>query len=325
MSTTGTTTFNPNLNELVEEAFERCGTELRSGYDLRTARRSLNLMLTEWANRGINMWTLEQGSIMLMANQITYPLPINTVDLVETIIRTGTGANQVDINISRISVSTYSTIPNKLATGRPIQIYIDRQGGQTYTFTGTLAATINSSVTTIPMTSLNGIPYAGYANIDSETVYYYGTSTQAENVATGVSAYATLNNVVRGQNNTTAASHSSGAAVTNTKFPNVTVWPAPDQGSITTPYYYLIYWRLRRLQDAGNGINVEDIPFRFQEALTAGLAYKLSMKIPQAMERMPMLKAMYDEAWQLAADEDREKAPIRFVPRQSFLGTGGNA
>ena len=124
MSTTGTTTFNPNLNELVEEAFERCGTELRSGYDLRTARRSLNLMLTEWANRGINMWTLEQGSIMLMANQITYPLPINTVDLVETIIRTGTGTNQVDINISRISVSTYSTIPNKLATGRPIQIYI---------------------------------------------------------------------------------------------------------------------------------------------------------------------------------------------------------
>jgi len=325
MSTTGLTIFNPNLNEIVEEAFERCGQELRSGYDLRTARRSLNLMLSEWANRGINLWTLEQGSIMLMANQITYPLPINTVDLVETIIRTGTGTNQTDINISRISVSTYSTIPNKLATGRPIQIYIDRQGGQTYTFTGTLAATINSTVTTIPMSSLAQVPYAGYANIGTETVYYYGTTTQAENVATGTSAYATLNNVVRGQNNTTAASHTSGDTVTNTKFPNVTVWPAPDQGSVTSPYYYLIYWRLRRLQDAGNGVNVEDIPFRFQEALIAGLAYKLSMKIPQAMERMPMLKAQYDEAWQFAADEDREKAPIRFVPRQSFLGTGGNA
>ena len=162
MSTTGLTTFNPNLNEIVEEAFERCGQELRSGYDLRTARRSLNLMLSEWANRGINLWTLEQGSIMLMANQITYPLPINTVDLVETIIRTGTGTNQTDINISRISVSTYSTIPNKLATGRPIQIYIDRQGGQTYTFTGTLAETINSTVTTIPMSSLAQVPYAGY-------------------------------------------------------------------------------------------------------------------------------------------------------------------
>jgi len=325
MSTTGLTTFNPNLNEIVEEAFERCGQELRSGYDMRTARRSLNLMLTEWANRGINLWTLEQGSIMLMANQITYPLPINTVDLVETIIRTGEGSNQTDINISRISVSTYSTIPNKLATGRPIQIYIDRQGGQTYTFTGTLAASINSTVTTIPMTSLAQVPYAGYATIGSETVYYYGTSTQADNVATGASAYATLNNVVRGQNNTTAASHTSGDSVTNTKFPNVTVWPAPDQGSISAPYYYLIYWRLRRLQDAGNGVNVEDIPFRFQEALIAGLAYKLSMKIPPAMDRIAMLKAQYDEAWQLAADEDREKAPIRFVPRQSFLGTGGNA
>jgi len=325
MSTTGTTTFNPNLNELVEEAFERCGAELRSGYDLRTARRSLNLMLTEWANRGINMWALEQGSIMLMANQITYPLPINTVDLVETIIRTGTGTNQVDINISRISVSTYSTIPNKLATGRPIQIYIDRQGGTSYIFTGTLAQSISSTATTIPINNLANVPYAGYATIGTETIYYYGTSTAQENVATGTSIFPTLNNVLRGQNNTTASTHSVNDTLTNTKFPNVTVWPAPDQGSISTPYYYLIYWRLRRLQDAGNGINVEDIPFRFQEALTAGLAYKLSMKIPQAMERMPMLKAMYDEAWQLAADEDREKAPIRFIPRQSFLGTGGNA
>ena len=320
MSTTGTTSFNPDLNELVEEAYERCGRELRSGYDLRTARRSLNLLVTEWANQGINLWTVEQGAIPLYASQITYPLPINTVDLVETIVRTGVGTNQVDINISRISVSTYSTIPNKLATGRPIQIYIDRQGGQTYTFTGTLAASISSSATTIPVTSLNQVPYAGYANIGSETLYYYGTSTQAENVATGASAFATLNNVVRGQNNTTAASHSSGTAITNTKFPNVTVWPAPDQGSITNPYYTLVYWRLRRLQDAGNGINVEDIPFRFQEAMVAGLAYKLSMKVEGGLERMAVLKAQYDQAWELASTEDREKAPIRFVPRQSFLG-----
>jgi hypothetical protein len=323
MTTTGITAFNPNLNEIVEEAYERCGRELRSGYDLRTARRSLNLLLSEWANRGINLWTMEQGAIPLYANQITYPIPINTVDLVETTIRTGVGSNQTDINISRISVSTYSTIPNKLATGRPIQIYIDRLGGQTYVFAGTLADSISSSATTIPMSSLAGVPYAGYANIGTETVYYYGTSTQAENVATGNSAYATLNNVIRAQNNTTAAAHASGTAVSNTQFPNVTVWPAPDQGSITTPYYTLIYWRLRRMQDAGNGVNVEDIPFRFQEALIAGLAYKLSMKVEGGMDRMGMLKAQYDEAWQLAADEDREKAPLRLVPRQGFLGFGG--
>jgi hypothetical protein len=320
MTTSGATTFNPNLNEMCEEAYERCGKEMRSGYDLRTARRSLNLLITEWANRGINLWTMEQGAIPLYANQITYPLPINTVDLVETIVRNGVGQNQTDINISRISVSTYSTIPNKLATGRPIQIYIDRQGGQTYVFNATLAANISSSVTTIPMSSVEGIPYAGYANIGAETVYYYGTATQAENVATGASAYATLNNVVRGQNNTTAAAHTSGDAVSNTQFPNVTVWPAPDQGTISNPYYTLIYWRLRRMQDAGNGVNVEDIPYRFQEAMIAGLAYKLSMKVEGGLERMAMLKAQYDEAWDLASSEDREKAPIRFVPRQSFLG-----
>ena len=318
--TTGTTTFDPNLNEMCEEAYERCGKEMRSGYDLRTARRSLNLLITEWANRGINLWTMEQGAIPLYANQITYPLPINTVDLVETIIRNGIGQNQTDINISRISVSTYSTIPNKLATGRPIQIYIDRQGGQTYVFNATLAANISSSATTVPMSSVEGIPYAGYANIGSETIYYYGTATQAENVATGASSYATLNNVLRGQNNTTAASHTSGDAVSNTQFPNVTVWPAPDQGTISNPYYTLVYWRLRRMQDAGNGVNVEDIPYRFQEAMIAGLAYKLSMKVDGGLERMAMLKAQYDEAWDLASSEDREKAPIRFVPRQSFLG-----
>jgi hypothetical protein len=320
MSTTGLTTFNPNLNELVEEAYERCGRELRSGYDLRTARRSLNLLVTEWANQGINLWTVEQGAIQLYANQITYPLPINTVDLVETIVRTGESQNQTDINISRISVSTYSTIPNKLATGRPIQIYIDRQGGTSYTFTGTLAQSISSTATTIPINNLVNVPYAGYATIGVETVYYYGTSTAQENVATGTSIFATLNNVVRGQNGTTPSTHTVNDSITNTKFPNVTVWPAPDQGTISNPYYTLVYWRLRRMQDAGNGVNVEDIPFRFQEALVSGLAYKLSMKVEGALERMPVLKAQYDQAWELASTEDREKAPIRFVPRQSFLG-----
>jgi len=320
MSTTATTVFNPNFNEIAEEAYERCGYEMRSGYDLRTARRSLNLLLTEWANRGINLWTIEQGAIPFYANQITYPLPINTVDLVETIVRTGADSNQTDINISRISVSTYSTIPNKLATGRPIQIYVDRQGGQSYTFTATLAANVTATADLVPVSTLVRVPYAGYATINSEVIYYYGTSTLAENVATGTSAYATLNNVVRGQNNTTAAAHTSGASLTSTQFPNITVWPAPDQGSISNPYYTLVYWRMRRLYDAGNGVNTEDIPFRFHEAMISGLAYRLSIKVRGGLERISLLKAQYDEAWQLASEEDREKASVRFVPRQSFLG-----
>jgi len=136
MTTSGTSSFNLDLSELVEEAFERCGKELRTGYDLRTARRSLNLLTIEWANRGINLWTIEQGSIPMVTGQSTYNLPVDTIDLLDTVIRTGTGQGQTDINISRISESTYSTIPNKLAQGRPIQVWINRQSGADYPVTG---------------------------------------------------------------------------------------------------------------------------------------------------------------------------------------------
>jgi hypothetical protein len=238
MTTSGTATFDLNLNELFEEAFERCGAEMRTGYDFRTARRSLNLLTIEWANRGINLWTLEQGSIPMVQGQITYDLPVDTIDLLEQVIRTnaGTGPNQIDINITRISADTYITIPNKNAQGRPIQVWINRQSGANY-------------------------PVTGVAN------------------------------------------------------PQINVWPAPDQNN----YYTFFYYRLRRIQDAGtNGLVTQDIPFRFLPCLVAGLAYHLSLKIPGAMERAIALKAMYDEAWQQAADEDREKAPLRIAPRQYF-------
>ena len=229
--TTSTTSFNPDVNELFEEAFERCGRELRTGYDFRTARRSLNFLITEWANRGINLWTI-------------YDLPIDTVDLLEHVIRTNPGqiSNQTDINISRISVSTYSTIPNKLTQGRPIQVWVNRQSGQKV---GSEGAT--------PL------------------------------------------------------------------YPQINVWPSPDQGTLASPYYYFVYWRMRRMYDAGDGTNVEDIPFRFQNCLVAGLAYMLATKLPDVpLDRLTVLKAQYDQAWEFAAGEDREKAPDRFVPRMTF-------
>lgn len=235
MTTSGTSTFNLNLNDLVEEAFERCGAELRTGYDLRTARRSLNLLTIEWANRGINLWTIEQGSIPLVEGQIVYDLPVDTIDLLEHVVRTQTGQQQTDITINRISIDTYSTIPNKNAQGRPIQVWINRQSGADYPVTGV-------------------------------------------------------------------------------KAPNINVWPAPDQNN----YYTFVYWRLRRLQDAGDGVTTQDIPFRFLPCLVAGLAYYLSIKLPGALERSQMLKAEYEELWQQAADEDREKAPLRIAPRQYF-------
>jgi hypothetical protein len=235
MTTSGTQSFNLDLNSLVEEAFERCGAELRTGYDLRTARRSLNLLTIEWANRGINLWTIEQGSIPMVQGQIVYDLPVDTIDLLDHVIRTNSGINQTDINITRISVDTYSTIPNKNAQGRPIQVWINRQSGAT-----------------VPV---DGVQY-----------------------------------------------------------PQINVWPTPDQSN----YYTFVYWRLRRIQDAGNGVNTQDIPFRLLPALVAGLAYHLSMKIPDALPRAEMLKAAYEEAWSQAADEDREKASLRLAPRQMF-------
>ena len=232
MAVSGTTAFNLDLTEIVEEAFERAGSEMRTGYDLRTARRSLNLLFADWANRGLNMWTFEQGTIAMVPGTATYNLPADTVDLMEHVIRTGAGnaSTQADLTITRISVSTYATIPNKLQQARPIQVWIERKQD----------------------------------------------------------------------------------------IPTITVWPVPDNSQT----YTFVYWRLRRIDDAGTGINTMDVPFRFLPCMVAGLAYYLALKVPNGAERLPVLKQQYDEAWDLASTEDREKAAVRFVPRQMFIGSG---
>jgi len=306
--TTGTTLFNLDLNDLVEEAFERCGSELRTGYDFRTARRSLNLLTVEWANRGINMWTIEQGTINLNQGQNTYALPTDTIDLLEHQIRTqaNSPSNQTDINISRISVSTYATIPNKLAQGRPIQLWIQRMSGQPNTTAYTLASSISATDTTITLSNTNNLASAGFIQIDNEIIAYgYVSGNQ-------------LGFCARGQANTTAAAHSTGATIYVQHLPAITVWPTPDGSQ---PYQF-VYWRLRRIQDAGNGVNIQDIPFRFVNCLVAGLAYYLSIKLPGVdAQRVAGLKADYEQQFQLASEEDREKAPIRFVPRRMFIGS----
>ena len=304
-TTSGTATFNLDLVEMVEEAFERCGAELRTGYDLKTARRSLNLLFADWANRGVNMWTFEQGSIAMVPGTATYDLPADTVDLLEHVIRTGAGnaATQADLTITRISVSTYATIPNKLAQARPIQVWYQRLDGQTSSVGTTLNGGITATDTTITLTSVAGLPATGFLLIDSETVQY------------GYISGNVLTNCFRGQNGTTAASHLTGAAVYTQNLPSVTLWPTPDNSST----YQFIYWRMRRIDDAGEGVNTMDVPFRFIPCLVAGLAYYLALKLPNAMERLGVLKQQYDEAWQMAADEDREKASVRFVPRQMFI------
>ena len=248
MTTSGTVAFNLDLNEIIEEAFERCGKELRSGYDFRTARRSLNLLTIEWANRGINFWTIEEGSFPMVTGQADYDLPVDTIDLVEHVIRTGTGQNQQDLTITRISMPTYASIPNKNSQGRPIQVWVDRQSGATY-------------------------PSGG--------------RPEGTDPATGID------------------------------YPKVHVWPTPNSpGS----QYTFVYWRLRRMQDAGTGVKTQDIPFRWIPCLVSGLAYYLSLKLPEAAGRSAGLKMDYEEQYKYAAEEDRDKSAIRFVPRRMFIG-----
>jgi hypothetical protein len=307
MATTGTTAFNLSMNDLIEEAFERCGKELRTGYDFRTARRSVNLLTIEWANKGINLWTIEQCQIVLNTGQAIYALPVDTIDILDAVTRQNNGMaqNQIDINLSRISESTYSTIPNKNAYGRPIQMWVNRQSGNVAAIPqATLVGSISSSDTTITLSTTVGLPTTGFINIDNETIAY-------QNIIGNQ-----ILNAWRGQNGTTAASHNSGANVYNNQLPCVNVWPTPNQPG---NQYTLVYYRMRRLQDAGDGINTEDIPFRFIPAMVAGLAYHLSVKLEGVdPQRVLGLKAAYDETFQQAADEDREKASVRWVPRNMF-------
>jgi len=307
MSTSGTTSFNLDLNNIVEEAFERCGLELRTGYDLKTARRSMNLLCMEWSNRGINLWTVEQQSIAMVTGQPIYPLPVDTVDILDAVIRTNNGStsNQIDINISRIAEPTYMSIPNKLTTGRPIQMYVNRQSGMSNATTVTLVGNISSTDTTITLSSTANIASVGFIKIDNETISYSNISGNQ------------LVNCYRGQNNTTAAAHVTGAAITVQNLPCVNLWPTPNPPG---NQYTFVYYRLRRMQDAGVGGSFEqDIPYRLLPALVAGLAYYMSMKKSEVSpDRIMMLKQDYEQQFQLAADEDRDKASVRFVPRNMF-------
>ena len=305
--TTGTTVFNLDMNDLIEEAFERCGQELRTGYNFRTARRSLNILTIEWANRGLNFWTVEQNQIPMVTGQAMYPVPVNTIDILDSVIRQNNSTtNQMDINISRIAEPTYMSLPNKLAQGRPIQVWYNRQSGQENTTNVTLIGGISASDVTITVSSVAGLTTSGFIKIGTETISYPNVDPVNNQ----------LLNCARGQNGTTAAAHLTLAAITVQNLPCINVWPTPNAPG---DQYMFVYYRLRRIQDAGTGVTVQDIPFRFIPCMVAGLAYQLSMKLPDVDPiRISALKMDYEQQWDSAAAEDREKAPLRFVPRNMF-------
>ena len=217
MATSGTTDFNLSIDDLVEEAFERCGMRATSGYQLNSARRSLNLLFLDWANRGLNLWTIEQATYTLTQGVKEITLPTDTVNVLEAIIRQNSQGINSDVYIERISREDYLNVPNKTSEARPAQFYVPRA--------------------------------------NPTKVFFY---------------------------------------------------PAADQT------YTFVYYRIRRIQDAGVYTNTADINFRFLPCLASGLAYQLSLKF--APDRTAALKAIYEEDFNRAAMEDRDTASVQFVP-----------
>ena len=219
MTTSGSRDFNMDVGEIIEEAFERCGLEVRTGYDARTARRSLNLMFADWANRGLNLWTVKQGTLTLTEVQAQETLTADVVDILEVTLR----RNGTDYEVERISRGEYATLPNKTTKGRPSQFYFDRQ-------------------------------------ID----------------------------------------------------PVINLWATPENSTDQLVYYYV-----RRIEDADALVNTTDMPFRFYPCMVAGLAYYLAMK--RAPEKIQILKSVYEEEFQRAADEDEGRTPLKLQPSMAYL------
>lgn len=219
MTTSGSRDFNLDVAEMIEEAYERCGLEVRTGYDARTARRSLNLLFAELANRGLNLWTVAQGTTTLTAGTSTYTIGADVVDILEMVLR----RDNTDYEMERISRGEYLDFPNKTDRGRPSQFYLDRQ-------------------------------------IE----------------------------------------------------PVITLWQTPDSSTDELVYYYV-----RRIQDADALSNTTDLPFRFLPCVTAGLAYYLALK--KAPERVQLLKAVYEEEFGRAAAEDEDRVPLKLQPSARYL------
>ena len=214
MTTSGTRDFNLDIAEAIEEAYERIGKEMRTGYDAKTARRSLNLMFAEWANRGLNLWTVVQDTLTVTQGVAQYTLQPDVVDILDMALR----RDGTDIEMERISRSDYLDFPNKTDQGRPSQFFFDRQIS-----------------------------------------------------------------------------------------PEINLWQTPENSTDQLVYYYV-----RRIEDAGALTNTTGIPFQFYPCMVAGLSYYLSIK--RAPERVQMMKSIYEEEFQRAAMENVDKVPLILRP-----------
>lgn len=296
MASSGSRDFELDVAEYVEEAFERCGLEVRTGYDLQSARRSLNILFADWANRGLNRWTMTQESITLASGIAEYPLGTLTMTVaasgsfsVGETITGGTSSATASITSKPSSTSMAITIPSGTFTS-----------GETLTGgTSSATTTLSSAVSFEDVQSSIDV-------LSAVIRQNSGTSNQADTSISRISRD-TFINISNKRSTSTPSQYYVDRQIT----PKIKLWPTPNSSALL-----LVFDRMRRIEDVDTMTNTADVPFRFYPCLTAGLAYYLSMKRAPALTKM--MKAVYEEEFERAAAEDRDRTSLSLTPSSTY-------
>ena len=296
MALSGSNNFEPDVAEYIEEAFERCGIELRTGYDARTARRSLNLLFADWANRGLNLWTVAEVTQTVASGVTEYPLGTITLTVAAsgsfTIGETITGGTSA-VTASVITKPTATTMTITVPSG---------------TFTASETITGSSSAATTTVSSVPSLENV-QSSVDILSAVVRRDSTDISINRIGRDDYLRIPDK-------TTTGRAIQYYVDRLITPVYRIWPAPENNTDQ-----IIYDRIVRIDDADASVNTVEVPWRFYPCLAAGLAYYLAMK--RAPERVQLLKAVYEEEFLRAATEDQDRVPLTLVPTASSLRAVG--
>tara|TARA_R100001163_G_C5045510_1_gene182865 strand:+ start:81 stop:983 length:903 start_codon:yes stop_codon:yes gene_type:complete len=295
MAVSGSTDFELDVAEYVEEAFERCGLEVRTGYDLTSARRSLNLLFADWANRGLNRWTIEQATLPLASGIAIYPAGTLTMTVaasgsfsVAETITGGTSGATASITSIRSSTAIDITTPEG-----------------TFVATETVTGGTSGASTTVSA-AISLTPIQSTIDVLSAVIRTGTGSGQTDVAISRISRDAYINIATKN-----SSSRPTQFYVDRLITPSIKLWPTPDNNT-----YTLVYDKLTRIDDVDNPQNTVDVPFRFYPCLSAGLAYYISLK--RAPQRTQILKAVYEEEFERAAAEDRDRASLSLTPSRDY-------
>jgi hypothetical protein len=297
MAISGSANFDLDVAEIIEEAFERCGLEARTGYDAVTARRSLNLMLADWANRGINLWTVRQFSqtvAQLSSTSAVDTYPIGAI--------TATVGASASLSVGETITGSTSSVTAKIITKPSSTTLTLTVPSGAFTAGETITGSSSSATTTI--------------SADPSLDDVQNTIDILDMVVRRSGSDIAINRISRGDYLAVPDKDDQGRAsqffVDRLITPTVTIWPVPENSTDT-----LIYYRLVRIDDADASVNTMEVPFRFLPSLVSGLAYCIAMK--RAPARMPDLKMSYEEDFFRAATEDRDRTSLQLVPTASSI------